>query len=359
MIDLSVLESYATKIGVDYVSTRLPKRKQIDLLREWILLTDVAPLLDICSLKLCDQRDKAFKAFWSDIYQEVNMGKKPTSLFRYLDKQAANVILAGIESDTTKKALKIALEGYDQGSNLVLELHKRAVAPYIYIGIAAALCTINQQGYDDTLTRISFYQFPVVAQWGYVLNEFILEFGVYVLAIFLMLNALLVLALNNWVDPKRLKAAHTVFFFKVYRYHFASEFFKQILMLRSSNLPIHDVLPAIREASSKYGVAICKAVEKKTKTGVSPYSAICEVGLLDESDIKLVKDTIAHSSDSEDQVLQSMVETYELKYERSLKVGGIVLIASAYVVLASIFILTFGGQYMAQFSAVQATMLGG
>ncbi|MFS1436113.1 MULTISPECIES: hypothetical protein [Vibrio] len=355
-IDPKAIESLASIFGVDYKVSRLSSKKQKAIIMEWEILSQIKPILDICTLKITDQKDKQVRAFWTDLQKQLSRGVEPKALDDYLDKKSANIIRTGLETSNVTKALGIALQSYSDGKNIVLELTLKAVAPILACMFFMVVSHLTIDGFTDSINRVGSDKMPPAVVVGYVINQYLVNWGVLTVLGLVLFKLMVIVGLNVWVDPLRYELSHKTFLLKLYRYNYTASLFKQLLMLRTAGMTIHESIAKIRASTEPFGKTLLFDIEVKNKRGTSPYAAICESKFLDEEDRKLLLDTNESSSNFEFKGLDLMISQNTYKYDALFKKVSMFYNALWFLILGVMLVATVGGQTLAQMTAARVMM---
>ncbi len=356
-VNLEFLDEIASKVGIDYKSTRLSARQQKKLLMEWLLLSDVKPFIDICRTKIDDSTDGPVKRFWQDVYRETNQGNRPLCLLKYFDKRTAQILLSGFDTNSISDALTLVIENTNKGISVVWAIHKPALLPIIYVFLACLLAPANANGYDDALQRWPMTEWPLMGVIGYRLNEFIIDYAILVVIGYVAACLFIDHALKSWVSPYRDELDKRFWLFKAYRYGVAAEVFGQISMLRKTGMTIHNVVSTLHSNSTGYISDKLACTERLIHNQRTPYAALCEVGFLDRSDNKIVLDTMDAASDKEFTITKYVISTYAYQQMILTDRLGKIMMGVFFAIAAAILLLTYGGQNTVQMSSIQGFML--
>lgn len=354
--ELSDLLNY---VGVDYEVPILNDQQQLDVLNDWLLLANVQALTDITKRMKDDHPDELVGQFWSMFDQEVRLVKEHKSLEIYLGKNIANIITTAINKDTVSEGLAIAIEAKQKGSGgIVLALHKKIAMQIGYLAVTMALSKVFLLKFEFVFERVRLFELPPFVQFGYYVTNFSYHYGYIVLLVYFLSQVAIQLSFSKWSSSTREQFSHTNFMYKAYRYGELAKIFKMIQMYRKVNVVIHDIFPLIGNTANDYMKPYFRDVLLRTGRGESPYDALCSVGLLDNSEIKLIKDTLAMRNDDELKILDRLGATYQYKYERLVIRYGKVYQTVAWLLLAFVFAVPIAADAMAQMAMMARGVSG-
>ncbi|OEE35721.1 hypothetical protein A1QO_05485 [Vibrio genomosp. F10 str. ZF-129] len=332
-------------------SSRLKRKQQLAILKEWRLLADIQTLPDICRTKKEGQTDPNIESFWIEFESQVRRVEDFKVLSKYFDERIADILISAIGKSAITDALDICIESFDKSSgNVTRDIHMRMIKVVIYLLFAGSVCIVHLSSFENVLETLEIYELQAASQMGYYISRFVVQYGLYFVGVYIAFIAVIEISFKLWVSEERTMLSHSNYLYKIYRYKSIGFIVNQISLYRKTGVVLHDILPKLTTTSCNYTSSLLSKASKLSKKGITPYEALCQVSLFDAEETKLIRDTLSNSNDKEHLCLNALISTYEYKYDTAIQKTSRIYSTVCWVMTGVIFVIPFIGERFAQFS---------
>lgn len=193
-----------------------------------------------------------------------------------------NLIAAGEDGSGLEKGLAEAIKFGKSSQKIKSTIIGGSMYPLILLIIVLAFTAMfSVQMAPTYLGILPLERWPDVGQNFYMVSKFIVNFWIYLLAIFLGMSFLITKTLGSWTGTLR-NIADKVPPWSVYKVYQACAFLISLASMMQSGIPLNDSLMKLKKSSSPWLAEYIDEMMKNLRRGGKNFGQHLNVGLLDE-----------------------------------------------------------------------------